>query len=96
MGSRKTDNYIQEAKLFLSELATFLKTEGVATIKEIATELDKDRNYVSAFVNACVAFDFCDIKVSNSKLISLTEIGKKYDSGKTKFLIAPITEEEQE
>ncbi|MHA1380254.1 MAG: hypothetical protein ACTSRG_17910 [Candidatus Helarchaeota archaeon] len=90
MGSRKTDNYIREAKLFLGELAAYLKTEGVATIKEIATELDKDRNYVSAFVSACVAFDFCDIKVSNSKLVSLTESGKKYSSGKTKFIITTV------
>ena len=77
MRSRKTDNYKREAKLFLEELVTFLKTNESATIDEISRELDRNRNFVSAFINACVAFDFCEVKVSNSKMVSLTEKGKK-------------------
>ena len=95
MGSRKTDNYIREAKLFLDELFTILKTKGSLTIDEISKELDKNRNFVSAFVNACVAFDLCDIKVTNSKTIFLKDLGKKFDPAKFKLTLAPIKEEEK-
>lgn len=96
LGSRKTDNYIREAKLFLDELFTILKTKGSLTIDEISKELDKNRNFVSAFVNACVAFDFCDIKVTNSKTVTLKGLGEQFDPEKYKLVLAPITEEEEE
>lgn len=94
MGSRKTDNYIREARLFLDELFTILKTKGSLTIDEISKELDKNRNFVSAFVNACVALDLCDIKVTNSKTVSLKDMGEKFDPAKFKLTLAPIKEEE--
>ncbi|MHA1383726.1 MAG: hypothetical protein ACTSR3_08240 [Candidatus Helarchaeota archaeon] len=73
MTSRKTKDYINNSKAFLQELIiTLLKNENL-TIDELSRALEKNRNYVSAFISACIALDICNIKVTNSKSVSLTK-----------------------
>lgn len=96
MGSRTTDNFIREAKLFLNEFFNILKTRGSLSIDELSKELDTNRNFVSAFATACVALDICDIKVTNSKIISIKEeLKEKFDPTKYRLLPVPMSEEEK-
>ncbi len=95
MGSRKTDIYVDDAKLVLRELITYLKTVDSATIKDLAKELDRDRNFISAFVYACVALDICDVEITNQNKISLkSELKEKLDFSTYKFDLVPIKKSE--
>ncbi|MHA1783794.1 MAG: hypothetical protein ACTSVY_10880 [Candidatus Helarchaeota archaeon] len=78
MSERRTERYKKDAIFTLNELLASIEEKSFLTIGEIANALEKDRNFVSAFVNACVAFGLCDVKRSNSIIVTLTEMGKKY------------------
>jgi len=78
MSERRTERYKKDAIFTLNEMLASLDSKTFLTIGEIATILEKDRNFVSAFVNACVAFGLCDVKRSNSIIVTLTNMGKKF------------------
>ena len=69
--SRKTQNYIDDSKRCFTELVILLMQKENLTIDELSKELDRNRNYISAFISACVGLNICTIKVTNSKSVSL-------------------------
>ncbi len=78
MSERRTERYKKDAIFTLNELLASLDNETFLTVGEISNIIEKDRNFVSAFVNACVAFGLCDIKRSNSIIVTLTDMGRKF------------------
>ena len=78
MTEDRSVEYKIKAKNKLIEVLATVDRKIFASIEEIAAENEKNRNFISAFVNACVAFDLLDVKKSNSVSVYLTEKGKSY------------------
>ena len=80
MPSMDREQIVSAAYQSLEEfLDTLAVNERGVNVSKLARELNKDRNFMSGFLYACLALKLCDIeKIGNSISCYITEIGKKY------------------
>ncbi|NHI93641.1 MAG: hypothetical protein EAX96_14230 [Candidatus Lokiarchaeota archaeon] len=78
MTEDRSAEYKIEAKNELLKVLATVDRKVFASIEEIAAESKRNRNFISAFVNACVAFDLLDVKKSNSVSVFITDKGRAY------------------
>ena len=78
---KKDKEYIEtDARNMIQEFLDIIeKNKHGVNITKLARELDKDRNFISGFLHACLALKLCEIQVmGNSIICYATENGLKY------------------
>ena len=77
---KKDKEYIEtDANNILEEFLDVLEKNRGINVTKLASKLDKDRNFMSGFLHACLALKLCEIDViGNSLVCHSTDIGIKY------------------